>query len=138
MQQKQQQQGMEADDDALTKVHVLYWHEGNLRVIDGANDMVVEYVSSIVSAALMYWVSANPAFRLATDTQVDGQILITLAAVQMVPELFVDTYACSLEVTGGLIEHYRSYFGSLRWAVILAKAAATGVLIAFILVAAIK
>ena len=138
--------GSSGDTDATTeadasksKAHVRYWQEGSLRIIDGGNDMVVEYVSSVVACAIVYWLSPIKAFRFATDAQVDGWTLLRLALVQMVPEVFVDAYACSLEITGGLLEHYRSYYGgSVQWSIVLGKVAFTVALVAFVLLASIK
>jgi ABC-type transport system involved in cytochrome bd biosynthesis fused ATPase/permease subunit len=126
-------------DASKSKAHVRYWQEGSLRLIDGGNDMVVEYVSSVVACAIVYWLSPIKTFRFATDAQVDGWTLLRLALVQMVPEVFVDAYACSLEITGGLLEHYRSYYGgSVQWSIVLGKVALTVILVAVVLIASIK
>ena len=125
-------------DASKSKAHVRYWQEGSLRIIDGGNDMVVEYVSSVIACAIVYWLSPIKAFRFATDAQVDGWTLLRLALVQMVPEVFVDAYACSLEITGGLLEHYRSYYGSVQWSIVLGKAVVTVNLVAYVLIASIK
>ena len=75
---------------------------GRLRVTDGTNDMLVEYLSSLTAAMFIVYLSPTGAFSFATTEVVETSVVVRLLMYQLVPELFMDLYVTFMEVQGGL------------------------------------
>lgn len=88
----------EMDEDEKFK----YAMRGKLRVGDGANDMIVEYLSSVVAAMFIVWLVPTGAFNFATNEEIQVKTVVNLMMYQLVPELFLDTYVTFMEIKGGL------------------------------------
>ena len=87
-----------------------YAQRGKLRVQDASNDMVVEYMSSIVAGLFMIHLAPTGAFSFATTAEISTSTIIKLCAFQIVPELFLDFYVTFMEIYGGLKELHASYW----------------------------
>ena len=93
-----------------------FWRWGILRVTDGLNDQVVEYVTSIIAAGILFWLPATGAFNVtATSNEATDLVtLLRLVSYQAIPEVIVDAYASALEIRGGLSSQYAQYWKSQR------------------------
>ncbi|GMI27496.1 hypothetical protein TeGR_g2532 [Tetraparma gracilis] len=87
-----------------------YAQRGKLRVQDASNDMVVEYMSSIVAGLFMIHLAPTGAFSFATTAEISTNTIIKLCAFQIVPELFLDFYVTFMEIYGGLKDLHVSYW----------------------------
>ncbi|GMI40343.1 hypothetical protein TeGR_g13331 [Tetraparma gracilis] len=87
-----------------------YAMRGKLRVQDASNDMVVEYMSSIVAGLFMIHLAPTGAFSFATTAEISTNTIIKLCAFQIVPELFLDFYVTFMEIYGGLKDLHVSYW----------------------------
>ena len=97
--------------------------------------MVVEYVTSLVAAGVLFWLPRVGTFRVTEDdtTQADLGLLIRLVIFQAVPEFLIDMYSCALEIRGGLSAQYAIYWRSQTFMMILWKIVGTGTIAAFCL-----
>ncbi|GMI41373.1 hypothetical protein TeGR_g7725 [Tetraparma gracilis] len=89
-----------------------YAKRGKLRVQDASNDMVVEYMSSIVAGLFMIHLAPTGVFSFATTAEISTNTIIKLCAFQIVPELFLDFYVTFMEIYGGLKDLHVSYWKS--------------------------
>ncbi|GMI30792.1 hypothetical protein TeGR_g4882 [Tetraparma gracilis] len=87
-----------------------YAKRGKLRVQDASNDMVVEYMSSIVAGLFMIHLAPTGVFSFATTAEISSSTIIKLCAFQIVPELFLDFYVTFMEIYGGLKDLHVSYW----------------------------
>jgi len=83
---------------------------GRLRVIDGTNDMIVEYLSSLTAAMFILYLAPTGAFSFATSEQIETAAVVKLLAYQLVPELFLDFYVTFIEAQGGLLTLHELYW----------------------------
>ncbi|GMI28666.1 hypothetical protein TeGR_g15257 [Tetraparma gracilis] len=127
---------------------------GKTRVQDGSNDMVVEYMSSLIAGFFMIQLAPTGVFSFATDTTVSSNTILTLMSYQLIPELFLDFFVTFTEVFGGLGKLHASYWSvktgsapdSKYWAfrmgdlfkTVLNKLALTWFLTAFVLLVVIR
>jgi hypothetical protein len=75
---------------------------GKLRVQDGSNDMVVEYLSSIVASMFILMILPLDAFSFTISGEIETRHVLILCAYQIVPELFLDFYVTFMECFCGL------------------------------------
>ncbi|GMI38531.1 hypothetical protein TeGR_g7734 [Tetraparma gracilis] len=87
-----------------------YAQRGKLRVQDASNDMVVEYMSSIVAGLFMIHLAPTGVFSFATTAEISTNTIIKLCAFQIVPELFLDFYVTFMEIYGGLKDLHVGYW----------------------------
>ncbi|GMI44430.1 hypothetical protein TrCOL_g2680 [Triparma columacea] len=87
-----------------------YAKRGKLRVQDASNDMVVEYMSSIVAGLFIIHLAPTGIFSFATTAEISNSTVIKLCAFQIVPELFLDSYVTFMEIYGGLKDLHVSYW----------------------------
>ncbi|GMI24978.1 hypothetical protein TeGR_g5966 [Tetraparma gracilis] len=87
-----------------------YAQRGKLRVQDASNDMVVEYMSSIVAGLFMIHLAPIGVFNFATTAEISSSTIIRLCAFQIVPELFIDFYVTFMEIYCGLKDLHVSYW----------------------------
>ena len=89
---------------------------GKFRVADAANDMIVEYSSSLAAAMFLLQFQGTGAFAFASSVVVTPATIYLLVAIQLIPELFIDYFATFLEVYGGLAvvhgAHWKSSTGA--------------------------
>jgi hypothetical protein len=101
--------GLEGDNSTL---HRAYVRRGQLRVLDGCNDAMVEYITMLGAAAIVGILPATEAFDLPTDKKVALGSLLRVLGVQIAAELAVDTFVFALEGKGGLVpmqlQHWKS------------------------------
>ncbi|GMH71700.1 hypothetical protein TL16_g05722 [Triparma laevis f. inornata] len=138
------------NEDAMHKYAV--W--GKVRVQDGTNDMLVEYISSAISAMLLIMLAPLDAFGLATTAEISQQTVFVITAYQIVPELFLDFYVTFMEIFCGLSKLYENYWdlragGDLRSSIMVdrfgdigkatvSKLILTIIIMTFVLAAAVK
>ncbi len=95
-----------------SRFHRAYVRRGQLRVLDGCNDAMVEFMTMLGAAAVVGILPATEAFDLPTDEKVALDSLLRVLGVQMAAELVVDTFVFALEAKGGLVplqlEHWRT------------------------------
>ena len=87
-----------------------YAKRGKLRVQDASNDMVVEYMSSIVAGLFIIHLAPTGIFSFATTAEISNSTVIKLCLFQIVPELFLDFYVTFMEIYGGLKDLHVSYW----------------------------
>jgi hypothetical protein len=83
--------------------HRAYVRRGQLRVLAGCNEAVVEYMTMLGAAAVVGILPATEAFGLLTDEKVVLGSLLRVLGVQIAAELVVDTFVFALEAKGGLV-----------------------------------
>ena len=105
LQQQQGRRGQKEKDEDRDR----FFKRGRMRVQDGSNDMVVEYVSSLAAAAVLVWLVPTGAFEFSTEPVSSDQV-ITITMFQIVPELFLDFFCTFVEVNGGLIKLHKDYW----------------------------
>ena len=104
--------GMATNGRRDKKAKEAYFLRGRMRVQDGSNDMVVEYVSSVAAAAILVFLVPTGAFQFSLEV-VDSSQILTITLFQIVPEIFLDYYCTFTEVFGGLANLHVAYW-SLR------------------------
>jgi hypothetical protein len=101
--------GLEGDDSTF---HRAYVRRGQLRVLAGCNDAMVEYITMLGAAAVVGILPVTEAFDLPTDEKVALGSLLRVLGVQIAAELVVDTFVFALEAKGGLVplqlQHWKS------------------------------
>ena len=83
---------------------------GKRRAQDGTNDMLVEYLSSIISAMFLIMLTLLDAFSLATTAETSQRTVLVITAYQIVPELFLDFYVAFMENFCGLSKLHENYW----------------------------
>ena len=104
--------GMKAgymDKDQLQQ----YKKRGFMRVQDGSNDMVVEYLSGFIAVFILLWLSPTGAFDFSGQAVRSKQVL-AVSFFQLAPEVFLDFYCTYIEVSGGSQRFTRSTGKSLQ------------------------
>ena len=97
------QAGLATNYKDMTAAGLLeYARWGKLRVMDGTNDMIVEYLSSLTAAMFLIYLVPTGAFSFATDDVVETSAVVALVMYQLVPEVFLDLYVTFMEIQGGL------------------------------------
>ncbi len=99
--------------DNISTFHRAYVRRGQLRVVDGCNAAIVEYMTMLGVAAVVGILSDSKAFNLPTDEDVALDRLGRLLGVQIAVELVVDAYVFALEAKGGLAPLQLQYWKSL-------------------------
>jgi hypothetical protein len=107
--------GLEGDN---SKLHRAYVRRGQLRVLAGCNDAMVEYVTMLGAAAVVGILPATEAFDLPTDEKVAFDSLLRVLGVQIAAELVVDTFVFALEAKGGLVPLQLHHWKSMSLAVV--------------------
>jgi hypothetical protein len=102
--------GLGVDNSAF---HRAYVRRGQLRVIDGYNAAIVEYMTMLGAAAAVGILSGSEAFNLPTDENVALDRLGRMLGVQIAVELVVDAFVFALEAKGGLVPLQLQYWKSL-------------------------
>jgi hypothetical protein len=101
--------GLEGDNSTL---HRAYVRRGQLRVIDGCNDAMVEFMTMLGAVAIVGILPATETFDLPTDEKLALGSLLRVLGVQIAAELVVDTFVFALEAKGGLVplqlQHWKS------------------------------
>ena len=86
-----------------------YLKRGKLRVMDGTNDMMVEYTSAMISASMLVLLPSTGSFNFTSGT-VDTAQVWTVLLFQLVPEVFLDWYCTFIETNGGLGRFHLDYW----------------------------
>jgi hypothetical protein len=93
--------------------HRGYVRRGQLRVIDGCNAAIVEYMTMLGAAAVVGILSGSKTFNLPTDENVGLDRLGRMLGVQIMVELVVDAFVFALEAKGGLVPLQLQFWRSL-------------------------
>ena len=80
---------------------------GRIRVMDGANDMVVEYVGSAVAAMILAKLGKFGVFSFASEASISTTTVLTLCMYQLIPEIFADCFCTFMEVSNGASQLHR-------------------------------
>jgi hypothetical protein len=83
---------------------------GKLRVQDGNNDMIVEYMSSLVAGLFMIYLAPLRAFNFATTERIPTARIVRMCAYQIVPETILDFFVTFVEINCGLSKLHESYW----------------------------
>ncbi|GMH81155.1 hypothetical protein TrST_g11755 [Triparma strigata] len=103
--------GLQRSKQGMTlKEQHAYAAWGKLRVQDGSNDMLVEYLSSISSSMFLIMLAPLDSFDLATTTEISQRTVLIITAYQVVPELFLDFYVTFMETFCGLSKLHENYW----------------------------
>ena len=86
-----------------------YLKRGKLRVMDGTNDMMVEYTSAITSASMLVFLPSTGSFNFTSGTVNAAQVW-TVLMYQLSPEIFLDWYCSFIETHGGLGRFHLDYW----------------------------
>ena len=89
-----------------------YAIRGKMRVGDAANDMIVEYLSSITAAIFLVELQGTGAFLFATEATIATSQILFLVAVQLGPEVILDWFVTFIEVWGGLAAVYDAHWST--------------------------
>jgi hypothetical protein len=76
--------------------------------------MVVEYVSAMTAAIILFYVPKTGLFQLAQDVDgvaIEGRVIVELLLYQIVPEFFCDVFCTLIEIIGGLREFHLAFWG---------------------------
>ena len=112
------------------------WREhGFRRTLDGNNDNVIEYATTAVSALMLYLLPQLGVFLFATSeaSASDAGRLMTLVALNVLPELLVDGFCLWTETIGGLGPMHLHYWRSISPLTVLVKACICYAATAFVL-----
>jgi hypothetical protein len=112
------------------------WRErGYWRSLDGNNDNVIEYVTTVVSALMLYLLPQLGTFEFATseESASDAGRLLTLVAINVLPEVFVDGFCLWTETLAGLGPMHMLYWRSMSPLTVLVKAGVCYAVTAFVL-----
>ena len=101
-----------------------YARWGKRRVQDGTNDMIVEYLSSIVASMFLIYLAPTGAFMFAVSEEIETKTVLSLCAFQIIPEVFLDFFCTFTECCCGLSVLHKNYWSfsagankeSGRWA----------------------
>ena len=80
-----------------------------MRVVDGGNDVIIEYLGALAAAAIIIFLSDTGAFQLASDEVVSVSAVVGLCMYQLVQEVFLDFYCTYMEVLNGLAGLHQQY-----------------------------
>lgn len=80
-----------------------------MRVADGSNDMVVEYLSTVAVADIFLYIVPTGALQFSNEA-VSSEQIITITLFQIIPEVFLDYYCAFTEVLGGLGNLHIAYW----------------------------
>jgi hypothetical protein len=117
------------------------WRErGFWRSLDGNNDNVIEYATTVVSALTLYLLPQLGTFQFATseESASDAGRLLTLVAINMLPELCVDGFCLWTETLAGLGPIHLHYWRSMSPLTVLVKASICYCTTAFVLGACVS
>jgi hypothetical protein len=117
------------------------WRErGYWRSLDGNNDNVIEYVTTGVSALMLYLLPQLGTFQFATseESASDAGRLLTLVAINVLPEMFVDGFCLWTETLAGLGPMHLHYWRSMSPLTVLVKASTCYGTTAFVLGACVS
>ncbi len=111
-----------------------------MRSLDGNNDNVIEYMTTVVSALILYLLPQLGTFQFATseESASDAGRLLTLVAINVLPEVFVDGFCLWTEMLAGLGPMHLHYWRSMSPLTVLVKAGASYGTSAFVLGACIS
>ena len=90
-----------------------YAAAGRFRVLDAGNDMVVEYVSAVIAAFVLFYLPATGVYefaRVQSEESVSEALLMKLLMYQVVSELICDGVCTALEITFGLRDAHLEYW----------------------------
>ena len=99
--------------DNNSTFHRAYVRRGQLRVLDGCNAAIVEYMTMLGAAAVVGLLDGSKAFNLPTGENVALDRLGRMLGVQIGVELVVDTFVFALEAKGGMVPLQLQYWKSL-------------------------
>lgn len=107
--------------------------ESQQRAIDNMNNMVCEYATAIIGAAMLLFLPRTPFFVLASAERVSTGQVVVVTLAQLLPEFMVDVYSTALEAQGAMMQAYEEYLRrDSIWHVLLKMmfSAASGIFLA--------
>jgi hypothetical protein len=106
---------------------------GLARVVDGSNDMVVEYVTMALASAIVVLLSQIGAFDVPTVGVVDYEALARVLGVQVFTEMAIDTFATALEAKGGMVPLHAEYLKGVTVANVAMQVVIVIIMVSFVL-----
>jgi hypothetical protein len=106
---------------------------GLARVVDGNNNMVVEYVTMALASAIVVLLSETGAFDVPTAGVVVYAALARVLGVQVFTEMAIDTFATALEAKGGMVPLHTDYLKCVTASNVAVQVATVGGVVAFVL-----
>jgi hypothetical protein len=110
--------GLAVSTSESDKFHRAYVRRGQLRVMDGCNDSIVEYVTMVAAAVVLAVLPQTGTFDLPAVGNVPLRSLVRVLSVQIGTELVVDAFMFSLEAKGGMIPLQRQHWKYLPFRVV--------------------
>jgi len=92
------------------KKHREYAAAGVLRVKDSSNDMIVEYLSTVVAALFLLELEPTGLFKFTSNQNISSSVIFSLVTYQLAPEIFLDLYVTLMENFGGLSALHATYW----------------------------
>ena len=111
--------GLAVSTSESDKFHRAYVRRGQLRVMDGCNDSIVEYVTMVAAAVVLAVLPQTGTFDLPAVGNVPLRSLARVLSVQIGTELVVDAFMFSLEAKGGMIPLQRQHWKYLPFRVVV-------------------
>ena len=106
---------------------------GLARVVDGSNDMVVEYVTMALASAIVVLLSETGVFDVPTAGVVVYAVLARVLGAQVFTEMAIDAFATALEAKGGMVPLHAEYLKGVTASNVAMQIAAVGAVVAFVL-----
>jgi hypothetical protein len=125
--------GLAVSTSESDRFHRAYVRRGQLRVMDGCNDSIVEYVTMIAAAAILAALPQTRAFNLPTTDNVPLRSLARVLSVQIGTEVGVDAFMFSLEAKGGMVPLQRQHWKNLSLGVVMMQLCLVSGFTAFVL-----
>ena len=106
---------------------------GLARVVDGSNDMVVEYVTMALASAIVVLLSETGVFDVPTAGVVVYAVLARVLGVQVFTEMAIDAFATALEAKDGMVPLHAEYLKGVTASNVASQIATVGVVVSFVL-----
>jgi hypothetical protein len=101
--------GLQHDEIWTEDEKLEYAKRGKMRVVDATNDMLVEYLSSIMAATFLIYLAPTNAFNFASSG-VEVAAVVRLLGYQLIPEIGLDFFMTFQEMFCGLRKIHEVYW----------------------------
>jgi hypothetical protein len=123
----------ERADLGLAGDNRMFRRRGIARVVDGNNDMVVEYVTMAVACAIVVLLPQTGTFDVPTAEVVTYTALARVVGLQVFAEIVVDTFATALEMKGGMAPLHEEYVKSTSAVTVVLQLGGVSTLVTFVI-----